>query len=34
MPDISMPLLAGADVARLGLSGRSMAVLMRLVTRS
>ncbi len=32
--DITLPLLAGADVARLGLPGRAMAVLMRMVTRS
>ena len=31
VPDLSMPLLAGADVARLGLPGRAMAVLSRMV---
>jgi D-alanyl-D-alanine carboxypeptidase (penicillin-binding protein 5/6) len=34
VPDMSMPLLAGADVARLGLPGRAMAVLTRMVTGS
>ena len=34
VPDMSLPLLAGADVGRLGLPGRSMAVLMHMVTRS
>ncbi|HEY2131958.1 MAG TPA: D-alanyl-D-alanine carboxypeptidase family protein [Acetobacteraceae bacterium] len=34
VPDMSLPLLAGADVERLGLPGRSMAVLMHMVTRS
>ena len=34
VPDVSLPLLAGADVARLGLPGRSMAVLTRMVTGS
>jgi serine-type D-Ala-D-Ala carboxypeptidase (penicillin-binding protein 5/6) len=34
VPDMTLPLLAGANVAQLGLPGRSMAVLMRLVTRS
>ncbi len=31
VPDLSMPLLAGADVARLGLAGRAIAVLTRMV---
>ena len=31
VPDIDMPLLAGADVQRLGLAGRSMAVLNRML---
>ena len=31
MPDITMPLMAGADVPRLGLAGRAMAVLRGLV---
>jgi D-alanyl-D-alanine carboxypeptidase (penicillin-binding protein 5/6) len=34
VPDMTLPLLAGANVAQLGWPGRSMAVLMRLVTRS
>jgi D-alanyl-D-alanine carboxypeptidase (penicillin-binding protein 5/6) len=34
VPDMSMPLLAGADVPRLGLPGRAMAVLTRMVTGS
>jgi D-alanyl-D-alanine carboxypeptidase (penicillin-binding protein 5/6) len=34
VPDVSMPLLAGADVPRLGLPGRAMAVLTRMVTGS
>jgi D-alanyl-D-alanine carboxypeptidase (penicillin-binding protein 5/6) len=34
VPDMTLPLLAGADVGRLGLPGRSMAVLMHMVTRS
>ena len=32
--DVTLPLLAGADVGRMGLPGRAMAVLMRMVTRS
>ncbi len=31
VPDLNIPLLAGADVARLGLPGRAMAVLSRMV---
>ena len=34
VPDLSIPLLAGADVARLGLPGRAMAVLAHMVTGS
>jgi serine-type D-Ala-D-Ala carboxypeptidase (penicillin-binding protein 5/6) len=34
VPEMSVPLLAGADVPRLGLPGRSMAVLARMVTGS
>nr|WP_283949542.1 D-alanyl-D-alanine carboxypeptidase family protein [Limobrevibacterium gyesilva] len=34
VPDVSMPLLAGADVPRIGLPGRAMAVLTRMVTGS
>jgi D-alanyl-D-alanine carboxypeptidase (penicillin-binding protein 5/6) len=34
MQDVSLPLLAGADVGRVGLAGRAMAVLMHMVTRS
>ena len=34
VPDSSIPLLAGADVARLGLPGRAMAVLTHMVTGS
>ena len=34
VPNIEMPLLAGADVQRLGLAGRSMAVLNRMLTGS
>ncbi|MBC7801302.1 MAG: D-alanyl-D-alanine carboxypeptidase, partial [Gemmatimonadaceae bacterium] len=34
VPAIDMPLLAGADVARLGLPGRAMAVVSRFVTGS
>ncbi len=32
VPDVQMPLLAGADVPRLGLPGRAMAVLSHMVT--
>ena len=34
VPDMNVPLLAGADVARLGLPGRAMAVMSRYVTGS
>ena len=34
VPDLSMPLMAGADVPRLGLPGRAMAVVTRMVTGS
>ncbi len=34
VPNMDMPLLAGVDVARLGLPGRAMAVLSRMVTGS
>ncbi len=34
VPEMSVPLLAGADVPRLGLPGRSLAVLSRMVTGS
>ena len=34
VPDLEMPLLAGADVPRLGLPGRAAAVLSRMVTGS
>jgi serine-type D-Ala-D-Ala carboxypeptidase (penicillin-binding protein 5/6) len=34
VPDMNMPLLAGADVPRMGLPGRAMAVLTRMVTGS
>jgi len=34
VPDMNVPLLAGADVARLGLPGRAMAVVSRYVTGS
>ena len=34
VPTMNMPLLAGVDVARLGLPGRAMAVLSRMVTGS
>ena len=34
VPDLNLPLLAGADVPRLGLPGRAMAVLTRMVSGS